>query len=1503
VERERKQRQSVGGKPADAERTEPPTAKRSKTTTSRELQRKGSLERSERKPTVSTGRGQTATASHAEGGQREVTSSDVTPWKVRRHPGERKESEGLAGTDTPLSRRQSGLGATIDDATVSRLPISPDLPGDDEPELPEELKEREQRRGETEGFEGELEGEPTPQGRSSPWNWEFEEGKQGVSVQQTGTVEALCFRRFNMIDTDRCAEYTIDGEITPRLLTDSSQYSHDTVLEITARIEGEVREPHPADVLYTGPRTEDDLEPEEREAIDNHPDFEIEDWTHLTTEQSAVVRRAWALTETGDIIPAAVRGAQSGVGDSGLLTVEASFDQDTPTENIQTINAQQGVTSTGHIEYDIDATESRISAGEIKPNIPNIATFIQAYSSVTQGGVSDHRFHNVRAVPVRNGASEKHGDQRQNTGRENAGHLAQTTDSDHTTDRTQAADSKRDGPARGGVARDTDDTAAGGTLDGATESLVRGAVATGGRKLSREVRSFFEPRLGVDLSGVRAHTDDEADEATRRIDAEAYTLGTDIAFRSGAYEPTTEEGKQLLGHELAHVVQQRTGGVSRQSADIHRQFMPVEERPGYEPPDQDTSETDRDHTSETDRDQQSGPETGQTGRDDERESGPETGQTGRAVEIGADSGWSWDIHNVAQKDPESVLPMEIEDRVTLDEVCFHRFGVWESDVCTELRYRMLIDASAKENGSIARVSARMESMALEPKPAGAGPLGMVIPFARSEIPKWKEAQYIQKYGDDWREKFEDWAYEKPTAVAQDLGEWSLDGNGTIVPRTQPTGDRQRDDTLQSQARIGIRGSRRVDPEGRAQPESHLVTTVDLNTLYEAKKGVTRVFVVDLKYVGAARVRVTEKPIGGNETGSIDIKFVGTPDETSSDSDDRATATEPDSGTESDGHKHVGDQDTQETPPGEHTVVTRRGQNPPTLSEIGCTHDVHWRVLQLYNDIANPDSPGWKIYIPQDPAVLTTYYRRAARTFDEFETVSYVRDREAGEGLEEIGTQCGVPWQLIQEYNDIENPHSFPDERLEIPAVDRSACSYDCVSPVSTTPKQSEGTSERDQQVTDTRDTSERDQQVTDTRDTSERDQQVTDTGERGSEPTMSGPTEEYVVKPGDTLGHIADLFGVSDIEELTAANDIEDESTISAGEAITIPAELRKEDRDTGKPDPGAGETTTYRVKPGDTLRAIAIRFGVPFRRLWLSNWDVVGANPHIIRQGVELDIPRDGAGNRKGTGTTRPQETSETREKSQEQTHQQSWKWRLDAVGRDEQNLGDALPIVVRDTVELEQLCFRRLGLIKTDKCAELDYDVRLDGTIENDGKTARIESAIDATMTEPRSAPTPLNAHTRREFYEFEGNLKEAYIEEHGEDAYEEMLVKKRSVSVSDEAEWELLEDGSIHQTIAGQTDRERNSGLTAEAIAKAVGTNEQIETANGTISALLGRAGFQLLVQAVEMEGQNYVLDLKRFAGVNSQSNVALAGTQTQNTIDIKFAGIPSSRAACEDCAESE
>jgi Domain of unknown function (DUF4157) len=81
-----------------------------------------------------------------------------------------------------------------------------------------------------------------------------------------------------------------------------------------------------------------------------------------------------------------------------------------------------------------------------------------------------------------------------------------------------------------------------------------------------EVRSKMENSFGTDFSGVNIH---QNSEKASNIGALAYTQGNNIVFAGGQYQPNTSEGQKLLGHELAHVVQQRQGRV-RPDAEQHK---------------------------------------------------------------------------------------------------------------------------------------------------------------------------------------------------------------------------------------------------------------------------------------------------------------------------------------------------------------------------------------------------------------------------------------------------------------------------------------------------------------------------------------------------------------------------------------------------------------------------------------------------------------------------------------------------------------------------------------------------------------------------------------------------------------------------------------------------------------------------------------------------------------------------------------------------------------------
>jgi hypothetical protein len=80
---------------------------------------------------------------------------------------------------------------------------------------------------------------------------------------------------------------------------------------------------------------------------------------------------------------------------------------------------------------------------------------------------------------------------------------------------------------------------------------------SGGLPLPDDVRTKMETAFATDFSDVRVHIGQEAGS----LGAIAYTWGSNIHFAPGQYNPYTLQGQKLLGHELWHVVQQKSGRV------------------------------------------------------------------------------------------------------------------------------------------------------------------------------------------------------------------------------------------------------------------------------------------------------------------------------------------------------------------------------------------------------------------------------------------------------------------------------------------------------------------------------------------------------------------------------------------------------------------------------------------------------------------------------------------------------------------------------------------------------------------------------------------------------------------------------------------------------------------------------------------------------------------------------------------------------------------------------
>ena len=96
-----------------------------------------------------------------------------------------------------------------------------------------------------------------------------------------------------------------------------------------------------------------------------------------------------------------------------------------------------------------------------------------------------------------------------------------------------------------------------GVEDGAASAPMDRALQSRGQGMSlpAELRTRLEARLGVNLAGVRLHTDGRAAESADAVNAEAFTVGQDIYFNAGVFDPYSPEGVGVIAHEVTHVAQ------------------------------------------------------------------------------------------------------------------------------------------------------------------------------------------------------------------------------------------------------------------------------------------------------------------------------------------------------------------------------------------------------------------------------------------------------------------------------------------------------------------------------------------------------------------------------------------------------------------------------------------------------------------------------------------------------------------------------------------------------------------------------------------------------------------------------------------------------------------------------------------------------------------------------------------------------------------------------------
>lgn len=101
---------------------------------------------------------------------------------------------------------------------------------------------------------------------------------------------------------------------------------------------------------------------------------------------------------------------------------------------------------------------------------------------------------------------------------------------------------------------------AGAVPSASTPSTVHGALSSPGQPLDPGTRTFMESRFGHGLHQVRLHAGPEASSAAQSVQARAFAVGNHVVLGGGQLTPHTTGGKQLLAHELTHVLQRRRAG-------------------------------------------------------------------------------------------------------------------------------------------------------------------------------------------------------------------------------------------------------------------------------------------------------------------------------------------------------------------------------------------------------------------------------------------------------------------------------------------------------------------------------------------------------------------------------------------------------------------------------------------------------------------------------------------------------------------------------------------------------------------------------------------------------------------------------------------------------------------------------------------------------------------------------------------------------------------------------
>jgi len=117
--------------------------------------------------------------------------------------------------------------------------------------------------------------------------------------------------------------------------------------------------------------------------------------------------------------------------------------------------------------------------------------------------------------------------------------------------------------------------ASGGTAPGTVQSGIASTKGAGAN-LPAHVNSELGGKMGADFSGVKIHDNAHAAKMTAHVNARAFTVGNDIYFNKGEYNPNSSGGKFLLAHELTHAIQQGAT-MQRKTEEKEKVLRKVEE--------------------------------------------------------------------------------------------------------------------------------------------------------------------------------------------------------------------------------------------------------------------------------------------------------------------------------------------------------------------------------------------------------------------------------------------------------------------------------------------------------------------------------------------------------------------------------------------------------------------------------------------------------------------------------------------------------------------------------------------------------------------------------------------------------------------------------------------------------------------------------------------------------------------------------------------------------------